>query len=411
VSSTDLNRYLSDGRVQLSGVSPYRYAPFDDRLAHLRDPILFPRLGPDERSGWTTQPLPHDRAGVLQWARNDPRTVISRPRFPTPYPPVAQAYFTAVSAVTPWSWGVRGFQIAGGALAVAIAGMLAAELRRRRRDPSYALVWAWCPTVVLEAGNGGHLDVLVTFFVVLACVTAARRASALTVGLLVGLAAAAKLTPLVLVPAFTHWRRGRAGLGGALRRSVVQGGTALGVVVLGYVPHLLVVGALAAGSIRGYLLEEAGENRASLLALVLPPDVAGAAAVVICLGVVAWAVFRRPVPEAGEGEDAAAAQTGAAATDDPARPALYLFATLIFTTTPVLAWYTLPLIALVCLAGRPEFLALAVAGHVAYGGHSCYPATPIGYALALISVHLVTMRRLEHRRRVAGPTICPGDQP
>lgn len=107
VASTDLNRYVWDGRVQASGVDPYRYVPFDDRLAHLRDPILFPGLRPDEPSGITTEPLPDDREGVLRAARNDPRSPISRPRFLTPYPPVAEAYYTAVSAVTPWSWGPR----------------------------------------------------------------------------------------------------------------------------------------------------------------------------------------------------------------------------------------------------------------------------------------------------------------
>ncbi len=44
-SSTDAYRYVWDGRVQLSGTSPYRYAPLDDRLADLRDPILFPGSG------------------------------------------------------------------------------------------------------------------------------------------------------------------------------------------------------------------------------------------------------------------------------------------------------------------------------------------------------------------------------
>jgi hypothetical protein len=169
----------------------------------------------------------------------------------------------------------------------------------------------------------------------------------------------------------------------------VRGVVTLGGLAASYVPHVLVVGALAAGSIRGYLLEEDGENRASLLALVLPRAVAGPVALAICLAVAVWAVFRRP-GRTGDGPD-----------HDVARAALYLFAALLITTTPVLAWYPLPLVALATLAGRPEFLALAVAGHLAYGGHSYYPATPIGYALATMVIYLATLRRLSRRRRSA----------
>ena len=70
-SSTDLNRYVWDGRVQLDGVDPYRYVPFDDRLAHLRDPVLFPGLRP-QRPALPHQPpplphaLPTRRRGLLR---------------------------------------------------------------------------------------------------------------------------------------------------------------------------------------------------------------------------------------------------------------------------------------------------------------------------------------------------------
>lgn len=385
-SSTDLNRYVWDGRVQLDGVDPYRYVPFDDRLAHLRDPILFPGLRPDEASGITTEPLPADREGVLEYARNDPRSPISRPRFLTPYPPVAEAYYAAVSAVTPWSWGSKGFQVSGALLAVATSVLVARYLRSRGRDPFQALLWAWSPTVVLEAGNGGHVDVLVALLVVLAVLAAVHRRAALVVGGLVGLAAAVKLTPFVVLPAFTPWRFTRgdgspAGVWGGIRRSLVVGLTAIGLVVLVYLPHYLAVGPAIKGSLDGYLAEEGGENRASLLTLVLPLPVANVVAVVVCLGVAAWAVLGRRGRE-----------------DDPALPALYLYGALLLTTTPVLAWYSLPLVALAVMVGRPEWLALAVAGCCAYGGHGAYPATPVAYAAALLVIYLVTVRRIRRRR-------------
>ncbi|MCH8612195.1 glycosyltransferase 87 family protein [Arsenicicoccus dermatophilus] len=387
VASTDLNRYVWDGRVQASGVDPYRYVPFDDRLAHLRDPILFPGLRPDEPSGITTEPLPDDREGVLRAARNDPRSPISRPRFLTPYPPVAEAYYTAVSAVTPWSWGSKGFQLAGAGLAVATAVLIARHLRRIGRDPLEALVWAWSPIVVLEAGNGGHVDVLVALLVVLAVGAATSRRHPLLVGTLMGLAAGVKLTPFAMLPAFTPWRRTTVdghpvrGVWRAVRRSLVVGLTAIGLVVLGYLPHYLAVGPAITGSLDGYLAEEGGENRASLLTLVLPLPVANVVAVLICLGVAAWAVLARGGRE-----------------DEPALPALHLFGTLLLTTTPVLAWYALPLVALAVLTARWEWLALAVAGACAYGGHGAYPATPVAYAAALLVIYFSSRRRASRPR-------------
>ena len=50
-TSSDAYRYVWDGRVQLFGTSPYRFAPLDDLLADLHDPLLFPGLAVDDRSG------------------------------------------------------------------------------------------------------------------------------------------------------------------------------------------------------------------------------------------------------------------------------------------------------------------------------------------------------------------------
>ena len=39
--STDLYRYLWDGRVQLAGINPYRYVPQDEALQSLRDDAVY----------------------------------------------------------------------------------------------------------------------------------------------------------------------------------------------------------------------------------------------------------------------------------------------------------------------------------------------------------------------------------
>src|SRR5262245_6923683 len=42
--STDVARYVWDGRVQAAGVNPYRYVPADAQLAKLRDKSVYPKI-------------------------------------------------------------------------------------------------------------------------------------------------------------------------------------------------------------------------------------------------------------------------------------------------------------------------------------------------------------------------------
>lgn len=366
-TSNDAYRYVWDGRVQLSGTSPYRYAPLDDRLAALRDPVLFPLLGPSTPSGYLTEPLPHDRDALLARAAGDPRTWINRPLVPTIYPPVAQVWFTLVAWVTPWSLGTLGVQLGAALLAVALAGALAAWRRRRGGDASEALWWAWCPTVVIETGNGAHLDVLAAALMVAAVVVFTtpwgRRRAAWVAGLLVGLAASVKLTPLAILPALMPLRHKgfRAGLPAPLAAIVTLAVT--------YLPHVLAVGMLVLGYLPGYLLEE-GSDRAGVLALVLPRAWLPVAVGLVLLATAAWAVLR-----VGRSVDVATA-------------ALVLYGMLLLTTTPSYPWYAVPVVALAVLTGRREWLAVAAACYVAYGGPGI-----VGYVVAALLVLVVGLAR------------------
>jgi hypothetical protein len=347
--------------VQLSGTSPYRYVPLDDRLAGLRDPVLFPGLRSDEPSGVATRPLPADRVDLLHRAQADSRTVINRPRVPTIYPPVAQLWFAAVAAVTPWSLGTLGLQIASALLVIAVTAALAAWLLRRGRNPREALWWAWCPAVILEAGNGAHVDILVAALVLGAVVVVTTRpgraASTWIAGLLLGAAAAVKLTPLVLLPAFMPWRHS------GFRRSWQAPVAALGGLVASYAPHVLVAGGLVLGYLPGYLSEEGGGNRGGLLRLVVPDGLL-AVAILVAMGAMAlWAMWVTRL-------------------EAPQHAALVLFGSLLLVTTPSYPWYCLPLVVLTVLAGRLEWLSLAFAGYLAYAGASFPPVRTIGYGAA-----------------------------
>src|SRR5207249_10752090 len=69
VLSSDVYRYLWDGRVQWAGISPHRYPPTDAELVPLRDETIHPR--------------------------------INRPTKPTVYPPGAHAAFAPAALVSP----------------------------------------------------------------------------------------------------------------------------------------------------------------------------------------------------------------------------------------------------------------------------------------------------------------------
>ncbi|MEP7368335.1 MAG: glycosyltransferase 87 family protein [Dermatophilaceae bacterium] len=360
-SSSDAWRYVWDGRVQLSGTSPYRYVPLDDRLAGLRDPILFPGLTPQADSGVTTGPLPTDRGELLRRAADDRRTRINRPAVPTIYPPVAQLWFAAVAALTPWALGTLGIQIGSALLAVAVAAALAAWLLRRGRDPREALWWAWCPTVILEAGNGGHVDIvgaaLIVGALMIMTTRPGRAATTWVAGLLLGAAAAVKLTPLVLLPAFMPLR------GNGVRRSWQVPLAAVGTLAASYAPYLLVAGGLVLGYLPGYLSEEGGANRAGVLQLVVPRSLLILAMLATMGAVAVWAVR-------------------STRADAPQQAAVVLFGSLLLVTTPSYPWYSLPLVALAVMSGRLEWLAVAAAGYVAYAGTRVPPVSAAGYAAA-----------------------------
>ena len=393
LTSSDAYRYVWDGRVQLAGVSPYRYAPLDDRLARLRDPVLFPGLTASEPSGYRTQPVPTGRAALVELARDDPRTRINRPRVPTIYPPVAEAWFTAVAAVTPWSAGTLGLQVASALLAVAVAVALAALLRRAGRDPRHALWWAWCPLVLLETGNGAHVDVLAAALLVAAAAlggsTATTHGRHWGAGVLVGLAAGVKLTPLLVVVGLAPV------LGRRWWRGLPAPVAAVWTLAASYAPHVVVAGSLVLGYLPGYLLEEDAAGRSATLRLLLPAAAVPWATAVVLLATVLLAVrevSRRPVTSRS------VAATGATT-----------YGVLLLVTTPTYGWYAVPLLALAVLAGRLEWLAVAIAGEVAYLGLGVPGLVTGGWLTATAVVVAATLlrRRRDADRAAPGPTATP----
>ena len=266
--SDDMYRYVWDGRVQAQGISPYRYPPDAPELRALRDGAVWP--------------------------------AINRPSAVTVYPPGAEAAFALLWRVVPDS--VRWFQVAMAASGLLAGGLLLGLLRSLGRSPARLLIYLWSPLLAFETAHAAHVDGLILPLLVGAWWARVRERDGL-VGLLLGLATALKLYPLLLLPAL--WRpwhsRGRwrmplafaLSLGACYLPYVWSSGPQ----VLGYLPRyfgerfnmglagLLIPGLerLGLDPNRGTLLLTLGVLAALGLGMVLRPAADGEAAVRRCI--------------------------------------------------------------------------------------------------------------------------------
>src|SRR5439155_4830355 len=96
--------------------------------------------------------------------------------------------------------GARSLQIAAALVALATTGALLWVLGATGGDRRRAVLWAWCPGVVLEAGNDAHVDVLAALLVVVAVGLHARGRAA-GAGAAIGAAIATKVLPVLVLPA------------------------------------------------------------------------------------------------------------------------------------------------------------------------------------------------------------------
>ncbi|WP_309235486.1 glycosyltransferase family 87 protein [Streptomyces sp. TRM64462] len=397
-TSTDAYRYAWDGRVQAAGIPPYDHAPADPALARLRDPWLFPEgaaacTGPDRTR---IAPAPADGDGDGDGTVRCTR--LNRPSVHTIYPPVAEAYFLGVHALSPDGARLKPFQVGGALLSLGVTGVLLLVLRRRPGTPWTAALWAWCPAVPVEAVNNAHVDVLGVLFAVAGLALVARRRR-LSGGVLLGAAVATKLMPAVVLPgALAGVRRPRDAAAVLV--------PAAGVTALAYLPYALLSRDSVFGYLGGYVEEEgygdaAARDRYALLRLVLPDDWTVPALVAVTAVVCGYVLWR----------------------GDPERPwsaALTVTGTAFLLLTPGYSWYALLLVALVALDGRWEWLLVAVAGAARYVtarafeerdvvGTTVYAAA----ALAVLAGWLLRRRRSRRRRRApageaTGGTTAPG---
>jgi hypothetical protein len=299
--STDVYRYIWDGRVEAAGINPYRYLPADPHLEALRDPDIFPRI-------------------------NRANTAV------TIYPPIAEAIFLAVTriseSVTAMKAAMVGFEII---TFVMLVHMLATE----GLPISRVLVYAWHPLPLWEFAGSGHIDAALIAFTVVALWAAQRRRSAVA-GFFIAGATLVKFYPAVLLPAlYRRWNW-----------SMPAGFAAI--VILAYL-FFIAVGSRVIGFLPGYAAEEGFDASGSglyLLALMrhLPPfaDLSagvymiGAALILATLGVAI--IFGRN------------------SARSPFAPAMALAAVFMVLVSPHYAWYFAWLIVFACFVRALAFL-------------------------------------------------------
>lgn len=131
--SSDVYRYVWDGKVLAAGINPYRYVPADEALAALRDAAVYPNIN-----------------------RADYAVTI--------YPPVAQVFFFLA---TRFGENVTAMKVALLACEGATVTLILLLLVRLGRPLTRIVAYAWHPLPMWEIANNGHVDALMVALMML----------------------------------------------------------------------------------------------------------------------------------------------------------------------------------------------------------------------------------------------------
>jgi alpha-1,6-mannosyltransferase len=351
-ASSDIYRYVWDGRVQAAGINPYRYLPADEVLRPLRDEAIYPHI---------------NRATYA----------------PTIYPPAAQLVFFAATRISETAVFMKTVMLAFEGLAVwAILQLLAA----RGLPATRVLLYAWHPLPLWQFAGDGHVDAMAIAFLLLAFVAADRRSPILS-GIALAAGVLVKYFPAVTGPAiYKRWDW----------RLPAAFAAALGLLYLPYIG----VGTKVFGFLGGYVAEEGFEQGSGIFLwqlagsfLRLPPDAFSfyfplAAVVMVVLGLAV--LFRRSEPKA----DLAAAMLLAVAF-------MVLF-------SPHYPWYFIWLIPFVCIHPRVSVIYLTCAAdylHVSNWPPSLGDGLVIYGGFALMLALELAVSRFNKKEEVHGDAV------
>jgi hypothetical protein len=204
---------------------------------------------------------------------------LNNPELPSPYPPGAQLFFRAVTAIHESAFALK---VAFVICDFAIALVLLDVLRCSRQGAHLVLVYAWSPLLAIEVAGSGHIDIVGALLLVVSAAALGRRWRA-TAAVAFGLAVAVRLLPIVLLP--LYWKRVR----------IRDAALAAAVVGLMYVPFLN-HGRIPIGSLGTYV-QSFRFNGPVFAALdwVAPPQLLAGLAVLAGLATATW--LKRASPE------------------------------------------------------------------------------------------------------------------
>ncbi|MEO6460298.1 MAG: hypothetical protein ABIO95_07600 [Bdellovibrionota bacterium] len=312
VLENDFHRYFLDAELLVRGYNPYLLSPAS--ALKLGSPIA-------------------SLAKAVDW-----------PQLPTLYPPVAEGFFVLTRSLG-LSDRNLGLQLSFGVLEIGIVAMGCCMLRSKRSRGFWIFAIALNPLLVKEIYNSLHYDLLPVLFVLAALLVDRDKLwHRFSAGLLLALAVASKIYPLLLVPLFVmRWKHFRLSY---------LGGIFLGLGAV-YGIAWFFLGSFPWGSTSVFATEWLWNAPLQMiLRLVVSPFIAK----IISAGLVTWglfALYRRP----WELVDSAFARVAA--------QMLFIF---LICSSVFQPWYFLWLLPLAALSCSLDLLALSPLLFLSYAG-------------------------------------------
>jgi len=167
--STDMYRYVWDGRLTLQGINPYRWTPNAQTLRGLRDPL---------------------------WQQMEYKP------YQTIYMPVSQGIFALANKA--FGSNLLGYKLLYVLFDLGVIALLLRLLAWLKRPLAQVIWYAWCPLPVTEVALAGHQDIVGVFFLLLALDLLLRRRAVVWGALVLAASILTKGFALLLVPLFVR---------------------------------------------------------------------------------------------------------------------------------------------------------------------------------------------------------------
>lgn len=307
--STDMYRYVWDGRLTLHGINPYRWSPNAQTLRSLRDPI---------------------------WEKMEYKP------YQTIYMPVSQASFALGDAL--FGNNLIGFKLIYFLFDCGVMALAVLLLKRLGHQASQVIWYAWCPLPITEISLAGHQDVVGVFFLLAAFFLVMRPKTIWVAAVMLVASVLTKGFTLLLLPLFCRtygWRFAAIAAAAMLY---------LGMPMWVYLPEFL-------HGMTQYLNTvhvNAGLFHGVDLALAPLVRFHYRAAQILCdlaiLGATAWSAWRP-----------------AKYYDDLLRRSLIVLAVTLLAVPTLFPWYLIWILPLAVLAGRrPSWALILLTGLVAF---------------------------------------------